>query len=335
MSQLDLADRIRYLERRWRDQVGTLRGLGFRMLLLALRAAYLSDPKVFEAIGCDYYKPAVTPSSTPRWQQQILHGRDIDAPLEFEAEVVVVGTGAGGAVIACELARQGNAVVMVEAGEHFTREQFNGRPYEMQRLMYAHRGLTVSLGNASVVVPYGETVGGTTTINSGTCFRPPERTLRRWQRDHGLSDYTPEMLAPYLDRAEHGFEVATADMKVIGPNGAVAARGADALGLSHHPLRRNATDCDGQSVCCYGCPTDAKRSTNVTYVPKALQSGAQLLCRVRADEVLLGGGEVRGLRGHSLDTGQAVTIKAPVVVPTRTCTSPRATPSTPSSARDS
>ena len=75
----------------------------------------------------------------------------------------------------------------------------------------------------------------------------------------------------------------------------VIARGCEALGYEHSPLRRNAPECDGQGVCCFGCPTDAKRSTNVSYVPLALKAGATLFTGLRVERVMVDGGRAVGV----------------------------------------
>src|SRR5437879_8424069 len=114
--------------------------------------------------------------------------------------------------------------------------------------------------------------------------------MRKWQSEFGLADYSPEQMAPYYARVEEVLGVATAEMRHVGGVGRVIARGCDALGYKHGPLKRNAPACDGQGVCCFGCPTDAKRSTNVSYVPMALEAGAMLFTGLRVDEILVENG---------------------------------------------
>ncbi len=313
MSRLPEGKRLEYLNRTWVDGIAPRR-LSFRLLTVILKASYLDNPVIFNALGLEYRKPETVAEPRERWHGQILHGENIEQDQEIEAEVVVVGTGAGGATVAHELASRGNAVIMVEEGDYFQRERFTGRTFDMQRMMYLRHGMTTALGNVPIPVPLGRTVGGSTTINSGTCFRTPRRTLRSWREDLGLGEYTPAAMEPYFQRVESIFEVKPADMKHVGENGAVIARGADLLGYHHGPLLRNAPDCDGQGVCAIGCTSGAKRSTDVSFVPKALQSGAQLLCRVQVEEILLEGGRATGVRARSLETGRQVTIRARVVV---------------------
>ena len=313
MSKLPVHKRLAYLRKSWAEAAYPKRVL-FRLFSLMVKASYLNNELIFERLGLEYRKPEIADEAPQRWRERILHGGEIEEDMELEAEAVVVGTGAGGAVAAYQLAEKGNAVIMVEQGDHLTRSSFSGRPFEMQRLMYQKNGLISTVGNASILVPVGRVVGGTTTINSGTCFRTPRRALRFWRDELGLTEYTPANMEPYFQTVEAIFNVRPADMKYVGKNGEIIARGAEKLGYSHGPLLRNAADCEGHAACAFGCPSDAKRSTNVSFVPKALESGAQLMCRVRAEEILLDGRRVAGLKAISLDTGKRLTIKAPVVV---------------------
>ncbi|MCC6217703.1 MAG: GMC family oxidoreductase [Polyangiaceae bacterium] len=244
---------------------------------------------------------AATGAGEPaRWKEQMTDARTLGGDTELTADVVVVGTGAGGAPLAARLAARGHAVVLLEEGGYFSRQDFDGRPLSMQRKLYRDQGLTMATGNALIAVPVGRTVGGTTTINSGTCYRTPEDVLRRWQLENGLQELGPGSLDEHFDRVEQVLQIAESPPEILGGVARVIARGCDALGYAHGPLRRNAPGCDAQAVCCFGCPTDAKRSTNVSYVPMALERGAQLFHHARVDHVLL-------------ERGRAVGVEATVV----------------------
>jgi choline dehydrogenase-like flavoprotein len=170
-----------------------------------------------------------------------------------------------GAVVAKELAEAGYAVVMLEEGEYRTRREFTGRPSDSLSALYRRPGESYCIGNAIIPIPLGRSVGGTTTINSGTCLRAPDAVLERWREELGLDEFTPEQMRPYFERVERELQVAEAKAEYLGGVARVVARGCEALGWSHHALRRNAPDCDGQGVCCFGSPTDAKRSTNLSH----------------------------------------------------------------------
>ena len=288
-----------------------------RLLLTPLKTSYLGDPARYKDTGCRYEVELPSHMETFRWQQNITDAREFDSDEELECDVVVVGTGAGGAPVAKELAEKGLAVLMLEEGDHFTRMDFNGRALEAQRKMYRNSGATVALGNHFIPIPVGKTVGGSTTINSGTCFRLPESTMAYWRNEMGLHEFTAEMMDEYFEKVEKTIQVEEAKWEYIGGPGRVIARGSDALGYSHKPLKRNAPECDGQGLCCFGCPTDAKRSTNVSYVPEALKSAAQLMTGVRVTRVLTQGDKATGVEGViQSKSGKRVklTVRAKVVV---------------------
>jgi choline dehydrogenase-like flavoprotein len=230
----------------------------------------------------------------------------------LECDVAVIGTGAGGAVAARELAEAGCAVVMLEEGEFHGRETFNGNAVEMQRKLYRDLGATIAVGNVSIPIPLGRAVGGTTVVNSGTCYRAPARVLERWRDELGLDGLGADGMAPHYERVEEVMGVAQAEARYLGGVARVIARGCDALGFRHGPLRRNAPECDGQGVCCFGCPTDAKRSTNVSYVPLALKAGAQLVTSARVSTLLVENGRAVGLVARSGE--RQVTVRARAVV---------------------
>lgn len=310
-TRLTAEDREAALHR-WAD--GEISRQLLRLLVTPLKLGGLSDEGVYRALGCRWAVEPPAPERPPRWRQNLVDGSSV-AGETLECDVVVVGTGAGGAPVARELAERGHAVLMLEEGAHYERKDFTGRPLDMQRRMYRDAGFTMAFGNAVIPIPIGRTVGGTTTINSGTCFRAPAQTLARW-REAGLSEMTEEHLEPYFRRVEQMLQVTPAAMRYVGKPGEVIARGCDALGYSHGPLPRNAPDCDGQGLCCFGCPTDAKRSTNVSYVPRALSAGAQVITGVKVERVETRGGTAVGVRGVvRTPSGEApLAVRARVVV---------------------
>ena len=120
-------------------------------------------------------------------------------------------------------------------------------------------------------------------------------------------------MAGYFERVEAVLGVERARAELLGGNGRVIARGCEAMGFTQHgPLKRNAPACDGQGVCCFGCPTDAKRSTNVSYVPLALRAGAELFAGAKMTRVIVEGGRARGVVAEA--GGHRLTIRAKSVV---------------------
>jgi hypothetical protein len=141
--------------------------------------------------------------------------------------------------------------------------------------------------------------------------------LRRWQFDLGLHELGPGSLDAYFDRVEKTLEVEATKWEVLGGVARAIARGCDVLGYEHGPLHRNAPGCDAQALCCFGCPTDAKRSTNVSYVPQALDNGAMLYCNAVVTEVIVEGGRAVGVKARSRSengSAKTITVRAKAVV---------------------
>ncbi len=268
----------------------------FQLVRLAtgpIKIAQVSHVDFPESLGGKVGLGLPTTQVEPRkWGERVLDAGELPDGETIEVDVVVVGSGAGGAPLAHALASRGHAVMVLEAGGFHDRRDFHGKPFDrFLRLQKQH----LAVGNTAIVLPTGTTVGGTTTINSGTCFRTPADVMRRWRFEDGLTEIDPVSMDPYFQRVEAMLQVGPTDRKYLGKIAEVVARGADALGWSHHPLPRNAPDCDGQGVCCFGCPTDAKRSTNVSYLPAALERNGMLMHHARVEEVLLAGGRAVGV----------------------------------------
>ena len=280
-----------------------------RALAAPYKAAWLFDEALQKKIV------GGTPVSTPSqieafpWQQQITRADELNEDQHLEADVVVIGSGAGGAAAAYELASRGLAVLIVEEGNYYTRKDFSGRLQDVVPKLYRAMGATATIGNAIIPVPIGRSVGGTTTINSGTCMRTPAAVLDAW-RQKGLSAFTEKEMAPWLDGVEEMLGVTQAEERYIGEIGNVIRDGGRQLGLTAmHALRRNAPGCDGQGLCQFGCPTDAKRSTNVSYIPRALERGAFLFTGFRAEKILHTNQTTEGVVLHSVkESGRKVRI---------------------------
>jgi choline dehydrogenase-like flavoprotein len=293
-AALPPARRLAVLASWERTEVGAL---AVRALTTPLKLAHFDDAAIYRALGCRYVlDPPKAP--LPRWRAQVVDAATLEDGEVLECDVVVVGTGAGGAPVASALAQRGHAVLLVEEGQYFTREDFRGRGQEMIAKLYRRGGTTAAIGNTVIPIPVGRGVGGTTLINSGTCLRVPDSTLAEW-RVMGLGEFTPDLLAPFYEEVEKELGVGPSPPAAIGKPGELIARGCNALGYAHRPLSRNAPGCDGQGMCCFGCPTDAKRSTNVSYVPKALTRGAQLVTGLKIDRVLLEGERAVGVLGRA------------------------------------
>lgn len=298
LSRMRPAEAERWLES-WRASSSHARRSLVRAVLSPIKIAHFEDETVEKNVGCRTHASLSLTKidEEARWRSQVIDGRAAEEDLDLECDVVVIGSGAGGAACAYELARNGRAVVLLEEGDYHRRSTFTGRPAEMTRRLFRDQGMTLALGNVGIPVWAGRAVGGSTVINSGTCYRAPDRIFKKWNDELGIEELTASSMAPYYEKVEAMLQVAPARHELTGGIGRVIGRGAEKLGMSHHPLRRNAPDCDGQGVCCFGCPTGAKRSTDVSYVPEALKRGAVLVTAARAETFDVENGRATGVRG--------------------------------------
>ena len=228
--------------------------------------------------------------------------------------MVVIGSGAGGAFAARELARAGRDVLVLEEGERWTVQRIRAAgPVERFAGLYRDGGATVALGVPPIPLPMGRAVGGTTVVNSGTCYRPPEAIVRIWQEQHGLALADSERLAARVDDVWSTLGVAPAPEPVLGANARLALAGAAALGWDAAPLRRNAPGCAGSCQCAIGCPRNAKAGVHLTALPQACDAGARIVHGLRVTRVVHRDGRAAGVEGRDA-SGRRVRVSAPLVV---------------------
>jgi choline dehydrogenase-like flavoprotein len=292
------------------DRAGRLPGLlaeAVRPLELLAVLAYSGAPEVQAAIGAEPGQLLPLAGPLPPARRLPVHAYpDLSPGFRGTFDAVIVGSGAGGAPVARELARAGWSVAVVEEGDPVTREDFAGSDLERMGRLYRDGASTTTVGRPAVLVPIGRAVGGTTVVNSGTCFRTPDRVVAGWARTYGL-DISPDDLGPHYDDVERTLGVEPVPWEVMGNNGAVAHRGATALGIPGRPIDRNAAGCRGSGVCALGCPVDGKRGVHLNYLPQAVEAGAEIFSRLRAHRVVARAGRAVGVEGQMLDrSGRAV-----------------------------
>jgi hypothetical protein len=236
--------------------------------------------------------------------ERIERGSEIVGERRVRADVCVIGTGAGGAPVAKELAEGGMRVAMLEEGERFVTDQFTARPREMTARLYRDAGQTATAGNVPIVMPLGSAVGGTTLVNSGTCFRTPPPVLEMWRERFGLEALSARELDPFFRRVERELNVVQVPAEIAGRNADVVRRGAEALGWSGDYVWRNVRGCVGSGVCNFGCPTSAKQHVGITYVPRAWDAGATTFTGARARCIEMRGGRASGVEAVTSGGGR-------------------------------
>ncbi len=214
------------------------------------------------------------------------------------ADVVVIGSGAGGGVVASAFARAGKRVVVLEAGAAFDPRSFTQREM-MTSALYLDGGLTSSK-DLGVVILAGATVGGGTTINWCTSLRLPQRITDEWAVRSGVDRLGAE-LAPHYAALEERLNLQPATNH--NANNQVILDGARRLGLHADAMPRNASsDCgDGCGYCGFGCAYGKKRSTAWTMLPDVAANGGTIYANASALRI-----EMNGRRAESVVVRQTV-----------------------------
>ncbi|MFC3109539.1 GMC family oxidoreductase N-terminal domain-containing protein [Undibacterium arcticum] len=245
---------------------------------------------------------------------QVIDGAALTHDRTIEADVAIIGTGAGGGVTAEILALAGLKVVLIEEGALKSSKHFKMREADAYPTLYQESAARKTR-DKSINILQGRTVGGSTTVNWTTSFRTPDSTLDYWQHQFGLSDCTPQALAPWFAMMEQRLHIRPWDVPP-NENNDLLRRGASKLGIPTAAIARNVNGCWNLGYCGMGCPTNAKQSMLITTIPSALAQGATLLTRCRAERLMFKGDTVDALACVALDagglqlTGRRVTVRA-------------------------
>jgi choline dehydrogenase-like flavoprotein len=234
----------------------------------------------------------------------------ITADTTLDCEVVVVGSGAGGGVVAGELARAGHAVVVLEKGGYYAEPDFDGdEDRGLTRLYETHTTV-----DGAMLVLAGSGLGGGTTINWSAAFATPPHVLAEWESEHGCAGFTGPAFQASLAAVSARVHV-TLDESSPSPESLVLERGCAALGYHCAPVPRNARGCGSPPACgaCgYGCPRGAKQGTLKTYLQDAADCGARIVTGAWVEQVIIEQGRAAGVRARVGD--YTLVVRARVVV---------------------
>jgi choline dehydrogenase-like flavoprotein len=288
---------------------------------MALFFAYsLPDPGTglnpfWETLG--YPGPSGTPAPAPKPVAPLVPDAD---EVSYTADAVVVGSGAGGGVIAAALAEAGLHVIVLEAGGLFDESDFN--QYELwayQNLYW--RGGPTPTADMNVSLYAGSTYGGGTTINWTNCLRTKPWVREQWAREHGLEGLDGPEFDRHLDAVWERLAVNDRCSHLNGTQSRMKL-GAERLGWSFRAITRNVDESrytpETAGYIGFGDQTGAKQSTAKTYLADAIERGAELIVRCSAERVLVEGGRAAGVEAVYADpeSGRTarLTVRAPRVV---------------------
>ncbi len=218
--------------------------------------------------------------------------------MELEADVVVVGSGAGGGVTAEILSQAGLKVVIVEEGPLVSSTEFRMRERDAYENLYQD-GAGRQTSDHAITILQGRCVGGSTTVNWTASFRTPRRTLAYWKEALGLQTMDEASLAPWFARMEERLSISTWSVAPNRNNEALRI-GAEKLGHAPATMRRNVKGCLNLGYCGMGCPVNAKQSMLVTTIPAALDKGATLVHRARVARLVLEGDRVESCEAYGV-----------------------------------
>ncbi len=209
------------------------------------------------------------------------------------AEAIVIGSGAGGAVTAYELACAGVNVLLLEEGPRVPIAEYGRGSADAMARLYRRRGMTPIVGRVPIGFVEGRCFGGSTEINSGFWHRTPPEVILRWQSQFALADTTPESLDPHFTWAEQLLRVGF-HQGPLPPSSRVLAEGAERMRWSAAEVPRAAPGCRGANACASGCPTGAK-GLSQSLLPMAEAAGARIVTDARVRLLLRRGSRVTGV----------------------------------------
>ena len=243
----------------------------------------------------------------------------LKADLDLDCDVCVIGSGAGGAVLAAGLAEAGHRVLLMEEGPRYSRQGWDGDEARAYRDLYQDQGFR-STADGSILILQGRSVGGGTTVNWTTCYRTPSRILEHWRSKHGIEGLDEASLAPHFDAVEARLNIHRWSEAPPNANNQVILDGAAKLGWEAAVTARNVRGCANSGYCGLGCPVDGKQAMHLTYIPDGQAAGMGLLVGARAVRIEHVNGVASEVSAVAMDpatkrpTGVAIRVSAGVVV---------------------
>ena len=230
----------------------------------------------------------------------IIQGTNFTGDLHERADIVIIGTGAGGGTLGAYLAERGWNVIMLEKGGFFRAEDFSQREDEAMADFNGRRGLDSTADN-SVFLNYAEAVGGCTVHYWGDSFRTPDDRLARWRRSTGIDWLTPEVLNPHWDIIEKELGIHIAGPELFNENNRLVKQGCEALGVDGHAVPTARVDCIACGWTQFGCAYNKKSSQLITTIPRISKRNGRIYSDAHVDHIVVEDGVAKGVSGHFVD----------------------------------
>ena len=214
---------------------------------------------------------------------------DFKDNLKLKTDVVIIGSGCGGAVLAHKMAKEGYEVIIAEEGSYYTPGEYgNMSPPDVAKWLYRDNGGTLAFGNSKspgIAIQQGKAVGGSSIINGGVCFRTPEFVIDYWRNELGLTEFTHQEMNAAFNEVEKINHIVTMPASLNNASIKKIIKAAEKNGYSGGQIKRNVKDCDGANKCAFGCPHGAKQDVFLTYLTTARKNGAKIIANCKVSRI--------------------------------------------------
>lgn len=314
-ADLPFEQREKYLQAMANSPVAQLRQ-GFQAIKRLAGFIYFSVPNP-EGVNPNWeVQDYEAPTPAPGEEKHPIEPLRIKEDTTLECDAVVIGSGAGGGVVAGELALAGKSVIVLEKGGYTSEADFTLQEAQAMPSLYLNRG-ALATKDLGVVILAGSTLGGGTVVNWNTSFRTPNDVLDEWAQLSGLPDFTGTALQDSFAAVEKRISINT-ENSAHNKQNQLLYDGCEKLGYHAGVLRRNAVGCEQRcGTCCFGCRYGCKQSTTKTYLQDAYDRGARMIVQCSADRVLIRNGKAVGVEARVIDErGEThrVTVYAKAVI---------------------
>jgi choline dehydrogenase-like flavoprotein len=315
-SSLRGDERDAYLEHWVQHRIPLIRSAASALRKLLCFLAYADadepgDPKLRARLKSIGYNPK--PNAATRDYSKLVAFNPQQAQ-RIAADVLVIGSGAGGGAVARDLAQAGKRVIIIEAGALYDERSFPTKERDAYERLYLDSGFTAT-DDAHIAILAGGTVGGGTTVNWMTSIPIPDRVRNEWEEQHGVKGIASPRFKQDLNEVLR--ELSTQPSATTPSKDAALLRGAAARDWSGERIQLNRGACGDCGTCPFGCKRGAKQSTLRLHLPQALEAGAHLIPDCKAERLIIERGIVRGAvttHGTRAGTPRTLEITAPQVV---------------------
>ncbi len=276
---------------------------------------YYSDERTYEEVGFsrfeqrEKYKQAEQKHELPT--DPVVYPPRVTTR-HLKVDVCVIGSGAGGAVVAANLAESGKSVVILEEGPYLKRDRIDHDERSMASKAYRDGGLQLTR-DLEMYLQQGRCVGGSTFLSNGVCFDPPDEVLTTWANQGAMLDR--DKLKASLACVRKSIQpVKLEDRQQLVEHGSLKfVAGCHKLGLPSSWFEVNLDGCLGCGYCTTGCSYEKKMSVDISYIPRALKAGATLISDCQALKIVTSGRQAQAVEAMHSD-GTPLTVEARQIV---------------------